>query len=191
MESRPLEPAPIGSGGWIKRLWPFVAAHKRDVLIAFGVSVAGQGIHALVPVVERLIIDDVIVAHRRAVWPLLILLATASLFTFGCAYVRRWVGGRVSLEVQFDLRNAIYERLQRLDFAGHDKLQTGQLVSRASSDLGLLQTLLGFLPIVVGNLVLLIVALVVMVILSPLLTLVTLVTLPILLWLSMRMRSLR
>ena len=190
MESRPLEPAPIGSGGWIKRLWPFVAAHKRDVLVAFGVSVAGQGIYALVPVVERMVIDDVIVAHRRAVWPLLIVLAVASLFTFGCAYVRRWVGGRVSLEVQFDLRNAIYERLQRLDFAGHDKLQTGQLVSRASSDLGLLQTLLGFLPIVVGNLVLLIVALVVMVILSPMLTLVTLVTLPILLVLSMRMRSL-
>jgi ATP-binding cassette, subfamily B, bacterial len=190
MESRPLEPAPVGSGGWIKRLWPFVAAHKRDALVAFGVSVLGQGIYALVPVVERLVIDDVIVAHRRPVWPLLIILAAASLFTFACAYVRRWFGGRVSLEVQFDLRNAIYERLQRLDFAGHDKLQTGQLVSRASSDLGLLQTLLGFLPIVVGNLVLLVVALVVMVILSPLLTLVTLVTLPILLALSMRMRSL-
>jgi ATP-binding cassette, subfamily B, bacterial len=190
MESEPLEPAPIGSGGWIKRLWPFVAAHRRDALVAFGVSVAGQGIYALVPVVERLVIDDVIVAHRRPVWPLLIILAAASLFTFACAYVRRWVGGRVSLEVQFELRNAIYERLQRLDFAGHDKLQTGQLVSRASSDLGLLQTLLGFLPIVVGNLVLLIVALVVMVILSPLLTVVTLVTLPILLVLSMRMRSL-
>jgi ATP-binding cassette, subfamily B, bacterial len=190
MESRPLEPAPIGSGGWIKRLWPFVAAHRRDALVAFGVSVAGQGIYALVPVVERLVIDDVIVAHRRPVWPLLILLVIASLFTFACAYVRRWFGGRVSLEVQFDLRNAIYERLQRLDFAGHDKLQTGQLVSRASSDLGLLQTLLGFLPIVVGNLVLLVVALVVMVILSPMLTVVTLVTLPILLALSMRVRSL-
>ena len=190
VESRPLEPAPVGSGGWIRRLWPFVAAHKRDVFVAFGASVAGQGIYALVPVVERIILDDVIVAHRRPVWPLLIILVIASLFTFGCAYVRRWVGGRVSLEVQFDLRNAIFERLQRLDFAGHDKLQTGQLVSRASSDLGLLQTLLGFLPIVVGNLVLLIVAVVVMVISSPLLTLVTLVTLPILLALSIRMRSL-
>ena len=39
------------------------------------------------------------------------------------------LGGRVSLDVQYDLRNAIYERLQRLDFASHDELQTGQLVS--------------------------------------------------------------
>jgi ATP-binding cassette, subfamily B, bacterial len=190
VQIRPLEPAPVGSGGWIKRLWPFVAAHKRDALVAFGASVAGQGVLALVPVAQRIVLDDVIVAHRRPVWPWLLLMAVAALFTFSCAYVRRWMGGRVSLEVQFDLRNAIYERLQRLDFAGHDKLQTGQLVSRASSDLGLLQTLLGFLPIVVGNLVLLIVALVVMLILSPLLTLVTLVTLPVLLVLSMRMRSL-
>ena len=69
------------------------------------------------------------------------------LFTFGVIAVvrffatlaRRLAGGRVSLYVQYDLRNAIYERLQRLDFAGHDQLQTGQLVSRASSDLGLIQ----------------------------------------------------
>ena len=40
---------------------------------------------------------------------------------FGGAYVRRYVGGRVALDVQYDLRNAIFERLQRLDFASHDE----------------------------------------------------------------------
>ena len=59
------------------------------------------------------------------------------MFGFVAAYIRRFVGGRVSLDVQYDLRNAIYERLQRLDFARHDEMQTGQLVSRASSDVGL------------------------------------------------------
>ena len=79
-----------------------------------------------------------VVEHDRPLGWLLVMLAAAATFTFATAYVRRWVGGRVALEVQFDLRNAIYDRLQRLDFAGHDQLQTGQLVSRASSDLGLL-----------------------------------------------------
>ncbi len=169
---------------------PFVSAHRRDAAIAFGAAILGQGVRALVPAVQRIVLDDGIVGHRRPLAPWLVLLVVASLFSFGCAYVRRWVGGRVSLEVQYDIRNAIYGRLQRLDFAGHDKLQTGQLVSRASSDLGLLQTLLGFLPIVVGNIVLLVVALVVMIILSPLLTIVTLIALPLLLALSMRMRAL-
>ena len=82
--------------------------------------------------------------------------ARPAVVTFATSYIRRWLGGRVSLDVQYDLRNAIYERLQRLDFAGHDQMQTGQLVSRASSDVGLIQGLLSFLPIMLGNVVMLV-----------------------------------
>ncbi len=78
---------------------------------------------------------------------------------------------------------------RRLDFAGHDDLQTGQLVSRSSSDLALIQGLLAFLPIIVGNFVMLIVSLIVMIFLSPLLTLVMVAILPALLIVSMRMRG--
>ena len=126
-----LEPAPIGSGGWIRRLSPFLLAHRRNVIIAFGAAIFGQAIMALTPVIELVIIDDGIVNHTRPIGPWLALLVLAGLVSFVGAYVRRWIGGRVSLDVQFDLRNAIYERLQRLDFAGHDQLQTGQMVSRA------------------------------------------------------------
>ena len=112
----------------------------------------GQGLSALTPVFAAVVIDDGISHHTTAG---LALAASpwsrAGLASFGCAYLRRWIGGRVSLDVQFDLRNAIYERLQRLDFAGHDQLRTGQLVSRASTDLGLVQSLLAFLPILLGN----------------------------------------
>ena len=82
------------------------------------------------------------------------------------------MGGRVSLDVQYDLRNAIYDQLQRLDFARHDEMQTGQLVSRANSDVGLLQGLLAFLPIMSGNVLLLVLSIVIMFVLSPLLALV-------------------
>src|SRR6185295_306585 len=102
--------------------------------------------------------------------------------------IRRFFGGRVALDVQFDLRNAVYERLQRLDFASHDNLQTGQLVSRASSDVGLIQGLLSFMPIMLGNLVLLVLALIIMMILSPALTLVALVALPVMLIVALRLR---
>ena len=144
---------------------------------------------ALTPVIELVIIDDGIVNHTRPIGPWLVLLVLAGLVSFVGAYVRRWIGGRVSLDVQFDLRNAIYERLQRLDFAGHDQLQTGQMVSRASSDLGLLQGLLSFLPIMLGNIVMLVLSLVIMVILSPPLTLVMLVATPALLIVSLKLRT--
>jgi ATP-binding cassette subfamily B protein len=182
-----VEAAP--NGGWLRRLWPFLAVHKKKVFIALGVAVVGQGITALTPVIEKVVIDDVISTNSRPLWPWLTLLVGAAAIGFVAAYIRRYVGGRVALDVQFDLRNAIFERLQRLDFARHDELPTGQLVSRASSDLGLIQGLLSFTPIMVGNVVLLVVSLVVMLIMSPLLTLIALLCIPALLFVSLRLRT--
>src|SRR4051794_13654729 len=183
------EPAPAEAGGWLRRMLPFLMAHKRNVFIAFGVSILGQAVAALTPVAEKIIVDDVIVNHRRSLAPWLALLIAAGVFGFAAAFVRRYVGGRVSLDVQYDLRNAVYERLQRLDFASHDQMQTGQLVSRANSDVGLLQGLLMFLPIMFGNFVMLVVALCVMLYLSPPLTLVALVALPALLAVTLKLRT--
>src|SRR5437588_265420 len=73
--------------------------------------------------------------------------------------------------------------------ARHNDLQTGQLVSRASSDVALLQGLLAFLPIISGNLVMLVISLVIMVILSPMLTLVALAVVPLLFVVALRMRT--
>jgi ATP-binding cassette subfamily B protein len=181
-------PEPAAHGGWIRRLGPFLGAHRRNVWIALVASVVGQGLMALSPLIQKVVIDDGIVARTRPVLPWLLLLCGLGLASFGAAVVRRWVGGQVGLDVQFDLRNAIYERLQRLDFAGHDQLQTGQLVSRASTDLALIQGLLAFLPILTGNIVMLVLSVVIMAILSPPLTVVMLVTLPLLVVVSMKLR---
>jgi ATP-binding cassette subfamily B protein len=181
------EPAP--QGGWIRRLWPFLAVHKRDVYIALLASAVGQAANGVGPIVQKVVVDDGIVHHTRSVTPWLVLLGVLAAVTFGLAFVRRWVGGRVSLGVQHDLRTAIFDRLMRLDFAGHDRLRTGQLVSRASSDLGLIQQLLAFLPIMLGNLILVIIALVAMLILSPMLTLVMIVALPLMTITALQLRS--
>ncbi len=74
---------------------------------------------------------------------------------FFAAYVRRFVGGRVSFDVQHDLRTRHLRQAAtaRLRQPRRD-CQTGQLVSRASSDVNLVQGLLAFLPIVTGNVLL-------------------------------------
>ncbi len=182
-----IEPAP--NGGWIRRMWPFLAVHRRDIALALGAAVVGQVANGLGPVVQKVVVDDGLVNQRRPVGPWLALLGVLAVITFGLAYVRRWVGGRVGLRVQNDLRVAIFDRLMRLDFAGHDALRTGQLVSRSSSDLGLIQGLLSFLPILLGNVVLIVLSLVAMVWLSPLLSLVMVATLPLLALAAVRLRS--
>ncbi|MBV9594545.1 MAG: ABC transporter ATP-binding protein, partial [Actinobacteria bacterium] len=75
------------------------------------------------------------------------------------------------------------------DFANLDRMATGQLVSRANSDSTLIQGLLSFLPIMGGNLLLMLLSLIVMLVLSPLLAVVSLVIAPALLLVSYWMRS--
>ena len=137
------------SRGWIRRLWPFLMAHRRDVIIAFGMAVLGQAVAAFTPLIQKVIIDDVIVDADRPLAPwLALLVAGRRVVGFGAAYVRRFVGGRVSLDVQYDLRNAIYEHLQRLDFAAPRRAADRPArVAGPSSDVALIQGLLAFLPI--------------------------------------------
>ena len=181
---------PAPSGGWIRRLIrSYLLPRRRNVIIAFGAAVAGMLVGSFTPVLERLIVDDVILSRRRPLAPWLIVLLGAGLFRFGAAHLRRYVGGRVALDLQYDLRNDIYDRLQRLDFARHDEMRTGQLVSRAISDVNVVQGLLAFLPLVSGNVVMLVVSLVIMTVLSPLLTIVALLVVPAVFLTGMRLRT--
>ena len=81
---------------------------------------------------------------------------TADLYTFAALVVvagaikgvlmlfRRWLAGRLSLAVEYDLRNAMYAHLQRLSFGFFDRHQTGQLMSRATVDLQSVRFFLGY-----------------------------------------------
>jgi ATP-binding cassette, subfamily B, bacterial len=175
--------------GWIRRLVGYMKPHKKNAYIAFGVAIGGQLIQSLVPLVQKVIVDDVITTHSRPLAPWLTLLIVMGTAVFVLAYFRRFRGGRIALDVQHDIRTAIFRQLQRLDFARHDELQTGQLVSRASSDVALIQGFLQFLPIGVANILLFVVSLGAMFILSPLLALVMLAVGPALLFTAMKLRT--
>ncbi len=175
--------------GWLRRLGGVLRPHRRKVVIALVAAGAGQAVAALTPLIERHIVDESIIAQSTPLAPWIAALVLAGLVRFGAAFVRRYWAGRVSLDVQHDLRTRIFATLQQLDFARHDQLATGQLVSRASSDVGLVQGLLAFLPIILANLLFFVIALVVMLFLSPLLTLITLAVTPLLFITSLKLRK--
>jgi ATP-binding cassette subfamily B protein len=174
--------------GWIRRLSGQVWKHKRDVQISFVAAVLGSAGQAMVPLIARTIVDDVIGDSSKPLWPWLVLLVLIALAVFGLAYLRRFHNGRSSLAVQYDLRNQLHDHLLTLDQRTLSNLSTGQLVARASSDTTLILGLLNFLPLMFGNLLLMLMSLAIMFWLSPLLACIGLVIAPALFVVSYRLR---
>ncbi|HLI15596.1 MAG TPA: ABC transporter ATP-binding protein [Acidimicrobiales bacterium] len=175
--------------GWLRRLGRYLLAHRRDVVGSLAAGVLASGCQAVVPLLVRQIVDEVVVARAAARWPWLAALVGVGAASFGFSHLRRYLGGRAALAVQHDLRNDMHDHLQALDLQTLDALPTGQLVARASSDAKLVQGFLGFFPIVSGNLLLMLVALGVMVYLSPLLASISLAVVPAVALVSYRMRQ--
>lgn len=175
--------------GWARRLAGYAWRHPKDVVLALGSSLAGMAVMALVPLITKVIIDDVIGDHTRSMATWAGLLIVAALAVYVLTYIRRYYGGRLALDVQHDLRTEMYATIMRLDGRRQDELSTGQVVGRATSDLQLIQSLLFMLPMTIGNVLLFLISLVIMAWLSPPLTLVALAVAPALWWIAKRSRT--
>jgi ATP-binding cassette, subfamily B, bacterial len=162
----------------LRRLAAYCWRYRRKVVIALSGALVATVATAAIPLVQRRIIDDVIVTQRQSIWPLAGLLVVAAVVNFGAIYLRRYFGGRVSLDVQQDLRTELFDSLSRLDGARQDEIHTGQLVGRSISDLNMVQSILSMVPVTLGNLALFVLSIGIMVVLSPVLTIVTVMVAP-------------
>ncbi|MEV8044890.1 ABC transporter ATP-binding protein [Streptomyces griseoluteus] len=175
--------------GWARRLAGYAWRHPKDVVLALGASLGGMAVMAVVPLITKVIIDDVIGDHTRDMAPWAGALIAAALLIYALTYVRRYYGGRLALDVQHDLRTGMYDTITRLDGRRQDELSTGQVVGRATSDLQLIQGLLFMLPMTIGNVLLFLISLGIMAWLSLPLTLVALAVAPALGWIARRSRT--
>ncbi|WP_405550100.1 ABC transporter ATP-binding protein [Streptomyces microflavus] len=175
--------------GWGRRLTGYAWRYRRNVLLALGSSLAGMAVMALVPLITKVIIDDVVTDHTRSLALWTGLLIGAAVLVYIATYIRRYYGGRLALDVQHDLRTDMYTTITRLDGKRQDELSTGQVVGRATSDLQLIQGLLFMLPMTIGNVLLFIISLVIMAWLSLPLTLVALAVAPALWFIARRSKA--
>ncbi|QIY76960.2 ABC transporter ATP-binding protein [Streptomyces sp. RLB1-33] len=176
-------------GGWAQRLAGYAWRYPKYVLLALGSSLGGMAVLAVVPLITKVIIDDVIGNHSKAMAPWAGALIGAAVLVYVLTYIRRYYGGRLALDVQHDLRTEMYRTITRLDGRRQDELSTGQVVGRATSDLQLIQGLLFMLPMTIGNVLLFLISLGIMASLSLPLTLVALAVAPALWVVAKRSRS--
>lgn len=170
--------------GWLARLLRHCWRHRRSVLLAVAGAVVGMSALALIPLIQKAIIDDVILGSGGDLLQLGLLLLGAATVSYCATFVRRYFAGRVSVDVQYDLRTDLFGALSRLDGIQQDQMHTGQIIGRSISDITMLQRLLAVGPILIGNLLLFVLSLVIMATLSPLLTLVALAVGPGLYWVA-------
>jgi ATP-binding cassette, subfamily B, bacterial len=177
------------SRGWIRRLSGACWQHRRLVLLSLVSSVIGVGFQAAGPLLVKFVVDDAVAGQTGRLGWLVAALLTMELLTFGTAFVRRYLGGRLALDVQHDLRQQVFGAVQRLDGAKQDALRTGQVVSRSITDLQLVQGLLMMVPLSVGTVVFALAAVAAMLWLSPLLTLIAFVVTPVVAYVAVRTRQ--
>ncbi|MEV1009663.1 ABC transporter ATP-binding protein [Streptomyces sp. NPDC049881] len=159
------------------------------MLLAIGSSLLGMAVMALMPLITKTIIDDVVVGGDGGLGVWIGLMIAGAVVVYALTFIRRFYGGRLGIDVQHDLRTEMFRTITRLDGRRQDQLSTGQVVGRATSDLQLIQGLLFMMPMTIGNIALFAVSLTVMVTLSPLLTLVALAVIPALWFITSRSRT--
>ncbi|WNE99005.1 ABC transporter ATP-binding protein [Streptomyces luomodiensis] len=127
------------------RLWPYVRPVRARLFTAAAAAVVASCLGLVIPLVLKWMVDGPI-AHRDpgGVWlggGLLLALGTAEAGLFG---LRRWLVARPLAAVEAEMRADLYRHLQRLPVSFHDRWASGQLLSRATTDLMLLRMFLAF-----------------------------------------------
>ncbi len=185
---------PDRSLGWLRRLWPLVAAHRLLLVIGITGGLIALGTQVAVPAVIGRAIDiagDNFLAGDdspgeliRLVW-VLVALGVAR-FIFSAAF--RYSLFKLAFRIDSELRTLIYEHLGKLSFSYYDRTQSGDVISRANSDIRSIQIFFSFAPIAVISVLTFIFAFTLMLTIHVPLALVTMCTMPAVHYFGMRFR---
>src|SRR6476619_6204999 len=127
-----------------------------------------MGMTVVIPLLLGDAINAIKDGEKAELLPLALAIVGAGILRLGLTVVRRLVAGKVSLAVEFDLRQRFYSHLQRLELGFFDSQQTGQLMSRATVDLQSIRFFLGYgLIFITQNLLTIVLASAVMFVLKP------------------------
>ena len=126
------------------KLMVFARKYWVWLLLAFVCLIGTTAFGMAVPWVIREAIDTVVSHGKRSfLFLAAVVVIGASALRGISAFGHSYLGEVVSQKTAYDIRNAIYDQLQRLSFAYHDKTQTGQLMSRATADVEVIRMFLG------------------------------------------------
>ncbi len=173
--------------GTYRRLMGFLRPYRRQLWGSLAFAWAAMGMTVLIPWLIGRAVNAIQDGDKPDLLPLALAIVAAGILRLGLTVVRRLVAGRVSLAVEFDLRQLFYAHLQRLELGFFDSQQTGQLMSRATVDLQAIRFFLGYgLIFITQNLLMITLVTVVMVAINPVLALIALIPAPLIVFTASR-----
>ena len=178
------------NGKWdvYRRLLGYLKPHWKEVAVAYGAMLLATLLNLLVPQLIKQAIDSgIATGNARALFVaggmVLVVAVARGIVALANRYYGEWLTHRVS----YDLRGEFFARLQSLPFAFHDRAKIGDLMSRATSDIGETERFVGIgLMDLVATILLLVGVVVAMFLENVTLTLWTLAPLAALVWTALR-----
>jgi ATP-binding cassette, subfamily B, bacterial len=166
--------------GTARRVWAFARPYRKTIIVFLLAIIAAALLGLVPPFVVREIIDNAIPESDRGRITLLAAIAVgAALLDAALAILQRWCSAQVGEGLIFDLRSALFAKVQRLPIAFFTRTPTGAITSRLNNDvIGAQSAVTSTLGSVVSNVIVLSTTLAAMVALEWRLTLLTLIVLP-------------
>jgi ATP-binding cassette subfamily B protein len=174
---------------WLSRVKPIMFAHKGIFITSLVMSFVGLMLQVQIPNLLQKAIDGPIAHHQAAhlyyyVWWVVILGLLGGI----SGYIARRFLLETAYDIEYDLRNIIYEHLTKMSFSFYDRVQSGQLISRANSDIRSVQMYMTFAPSILVQCSIAVVAFIYMLSIDVPLAFIAMATMPFVYFAGVKMR---
>src|SRR6266566_4598895 len=128
----------------LRPLLPYLKKYRRGYVVGTLCVFLNNGIWILFPQIIRRAVDDLHLGVTRQKLLTYSLLLIAVALTKGIfQFLTRWVVIGISREIEFDLRNDLFQHLESLSYSYYQRTRTGDIMARATNDLNAVRMLLG------------------------------------------------
>ena len=167
-----------------------IIENKRNFIIAMSSAVLWCFLVVIQPYLIKIIIDEgIITGNQRNLIVLISFMVLAGYSRAVSIGTRRYFGMHVSYNVEAGIRNKIFTHMQKLAFNYHDKVPTGELMARASSDASQVRLAFAIAPLATANIFLLLILSITLLTLSLPLGAIVILSIPAVLWLASNFSS--
>jgi len=139
---------PDRSTGWFRRLTPLLRPHRLLLGVSLVAALGALVAQVAVPAVIAAAIDTVLVDRTGSIGVFVAVLVALALTRGLLAATYRYGLYKLAFDVETALRGILYRHLTRLSFTFFDRVQSGQVISRANADIRSVQMFLAFAPLI-------------------------------------------